>query len=404
MIYKKSYYPWVIASMSMFIVTISNGLINSGLTVFDESLLNEFGWKISELKLRDSITFLGTSVLVLGAGWLVDRIGFKLLLMFGMLLLSICYYSYSYVDSLSDIYLLHVGFTLVACSAGNLTAIVASANWVKKRKGLAIGMAIAGTSVGGILIPPMANYLNQNYGWRTSMQIEAIIPLVMFVLIFLFVRNKTKNSVEVENDPELMKGISFNKVIKSPIFYLIACSAACTYFAILALFSHIFLYMRSLNYEPQTSALAISTLALAALAGKILSGYLSDSVDTYKLFKAQMAMMLIGLLGISFLPIAIWLFLLVAGFCWGSLHTLYNYILITLFGLKDAGKINGAISLVEAIGGGLGIYLVGYIYDTFDGYSDAWLCVVVVMSIGVILSWSVKVSDRDQAQLVTNKR
>jgi predicted MFS family arabinose efflux permease len=229
----------------------------------------------------------------------------------------------------------------------------------------------------------MANYLNQNYGWRTSMQIEAIIPLVMFVLIFLFVRNKTKNSVEVENDPELMKGISFNKVIKSPIFYLIACSAACTYFAILALFSHIFLYMRSLNYEPQTSAVAI---------------------NTYKLFKAQMAMMLIGLLGISFLPIAIWLFLLVAGFCWGSLHTLYNYILITLFGLKDAGKINGAISLVEAIGGGLGIYLVGYIYDTFDGYSDAWLCVVVVMSIGVILSWSVKVSDRDQAQLVTNKR
>ena len=65
-------YPWLVAVLAMLVVLTSNAMTNAGLTVFDESLLEELGCTVAELKVRDSITFLAASLLVLFAGWLVD--------------------------------------------------------------------------------------------------------------------------------------------------------------------------------------------------------------------------------------------------------------------------------------------------------------------------------------------
>jgi len=96
--------------------------------------------------------------------------------------------------------------------------------------------------------------------------------------------------------------------------------------------------------------------------------------------------MLGGLLGVTIAPGLIWLSLVVTGLGWGSLHTLYNYILITLFGLRDAGKINGSVSLAEAAGGGLGILLTGIVHDLAGGYTGAFGVVCGVMLIAAILT------------------
>ena len=64
----KRYYPWLMALLGMTVLLVSNGLVVTGLTVFDESLLKEFGWSRGQLKLRDLIT------LVL-AGWMAPFLG-----------------------------------------------------------------------------------------------------------------------------------------------------------------------------------------------------------------------------------------------------------------------------------------------------------------------------------------
>ncbi len=387
LIYQARWYPWLVVMLCMLIVTTSNGLMNIGITVFDESILREFGWSIGEFKIRDSITFLGTALFVLAAGWMVDRYGPKPLLLTGMLLLSIAYYSYSYVESLSQIYALHLVFALAAACAGNMAAIVTAASWTQNRQGLAIGITIAGTSVGGILLPPLANFLNQHLGWRTSMQVESLLPILMFIAILLLLRNRRKKDApRASASDKTRQGIPFAQVLRSPAFYLIAAAGTCTYYAILALFSHLFLFMRSLDYPPDQASLGLSTLASAALFGKIIAGWLSDRINPYWLFRVQMVLMLVGLAGVSQWPEQIWLFLLITGLGWGSLHTLYNYLLINLFGLRDAGKINGSVSLAEAVGGGTGIYVTGVLHDAYGGYSSAFLGVVGVMAAGVLLA------------------
>lgn len=398
MLYKrisdKNWYPWLVTLLCMLTVVASNGLVNSGLTVFDESLLQEFSWSVSELKTRDFLSFACGSVFVLATGYIVDRYGPKSMLLLGMALLTLGYFFYGNIETLTQLYTTHIVFGMVIACAGNMTAIVTAASWVKKRRGLAVGMVIAGTSVGGMIIPPLANYLNQQIGWRLSMQWEALYPLLMLILIFLFIKNpksdkKNKEKGHKENK-ELKAGMRFAEVLRQPSFYLVTVAGAFTFFSILSLFQHMFLYMRSLEFSPAHASLALSLMSLAALFGKILAGFASDHVSPYKLFRFQMVLMLVGVVGVGQLSGFIWVFLVFTGFGWGGLHTLYNYILITLFGLRDAGKINSVVSFAEAAGGSLGILFTGYLYDYFGNYPDALLVAAALMVIATACIFAVK--------------
>ena len=397
LLHQERWYPWLVVTLCMLIVATSYGLMNTGISVFDEAILNEFGWSISEFKMRKLITYLGAALLLPATGWLGDRYGFKPLLLAGMLLLSIAYYCYGYVENLLQIYALHLLLAFAAACAGSMAAIVTAATWVQNRQGLAVGITIAGTSVGGIVLPPFANFLNQHLGWRAAMQVETLLPILMFVVVLLLVRNRRKYTALTQVRDKSQQGTPFKQVLQNRKFYLIAIAGACTYYAILALFAHLFLFMRSLDYSPEQASLGLSALATAALLGKILAGWLSDRINPYRLFRTQMLLMLLGLVGISQWPEQIWLFLLITGLSWGSLLTLYNYLLINLFGLRDAGEINGSVSLAEAVGGGIGIYMTGLLYDIYGGYAPAFLGVVGVMAAGVLLASFLRPSTHGRA-------
>jgi predicted MFS family arabinose efflux permease len=382
----QKYYPWLVAILAMLIVTTTNGLINSGITVYDESLIKEFGWTIGQLKTRDSISFFAGSLSVLAAGWAIDRYGFKPLLLVGMFLLCLGYFFYGRIHSLAAIYSLHLVFALVIACAGIMTAMITAVSWVKEKRGFAVGMTIAGTSLGGILIPPFANWLNQHYGWRTGMQIEALLPAIVFLLIALLIQNKTKKSdATAQNTVAEESGISYRMALKTLAFYQVALAGALTYYAILSLFSHLFLYMRGAGFSPKEASIGISSLAMAGFAGKLFFGWIADRINPFILLRILMFVMFLGLTGICFLPKQVWVFLIVTGFGWGGLHTLYNFILLTLFGLKEAGKINGSISLAEAMGGGLGIYLTGKVYDISGSYQAPFLLILCLMLLATVV-------------------
>ena len=394
-------YSWLVAILALFVVTLSNGMTNAGLTVFDESLLEELGCTIGQLKIRDSITFLGGSLLVLGSGWLVDRFGFKPFLLIGLALLSVSYLLYSFAESLTQLYLLHVVFASVLALAGIMTSIVTAATWMPQRRGLAIGITIAGSSVGGMLLPPLANALITRYGWRDAMRLECLAPLVLLIVLLVVLRNRPSMESGVDDDAAAAatgaaEGMSYAEVLRRPQFYQVALAGSLTYYAVLSLFSHLFLYMRSLDFEPSRASLALSTLALSGLVGKLGSGWISDRIDPYRLLRLQMFIMFAGLVGITLVPSLIWPLLVLTGFAWGNLHTLYNYILITLFGLREAGKITGSVSVANAAGGGFGILPTGLAYDALGGYAGAFAIVCAVMFVAALLTLPLRPPVNDQ--------
>lgn len=377
----------------MLAVASTNTMINAGLTVYDEALLTDFGWSLGELKLRDTINFLGASMLVVGVGILIDRVGYKPPLMFGLLLLAGVYFFYSFISSLSHIYILHGLLAMVLASAGNMVGIIAAVSLMPSRRGLAVGITLAGSSIGGIFIPPLATWLIQSNGWREAMRIEAIIPLLILVLITLLLHNRIAGKDKKES-LEHADGVEYQVAIRTPQFVCIAIAAGLSFFCVVAVVSHLFLYMRSLNFSMHAAGLAISLYSFVGLAGKLFTGWLCDQRSPFMLLRANMVLMLAGLLGMFYMPVYIWIFVGLTALGWGGLHTLFNFVLLELFGMRAAGKINSTVSVVQSAGAGFGAAVTGWMYDLRGDYSLAFIMISTMMLAVCLLSIGIRPLNR----------
>jgi cyanate permease len=108
--------------------------------------------------------------------------------------------------------------------------------------------------------------------------------------------------------------------------------------------------------------------------------------------------MLLGVLGLRTMQPG-WLLpsVIVIAVGWGGLFTLYNMLAVSNFGLREIGRINGLISLLEAIGAGLGSFVTGRLFDQTGSYQLAFTVLAVMVFIAVIMSRFVRSEVDEQA-------
>jgi len=390
--------PWLIAFIGLFILMITNGLTATAISVFDESLIDEFGWSRGELKFRDFLNFAVVALFAPLGGLMLDRFGARRLLMLGCVVLASAYFAYSRLEGLMQMYAIHVAFALTLLTSGTMVVIVLVSSWFVEKRGLAIGIALLGTSAGSFVLPPLNAELIARIGWRQTFALEALFPLVVLVVVVLFVRNSPahygRTALGVQQgaaDPRTI-GLDFGQAIRTRSFWAIGISGFLIYYSILALFSHMFLHMRDLGYEPRVAALALSVLSLVAMVSKLGSGWLADRIDRHKVFMGCLAIMLAGVACLATLKAGAWVWtavvLVAAG--WGGLFTLYNMLTVNNFGLKAIGKINGSVSSMESFGGGLGIWLTGKLFDDFGSYQVPFLVLLGCVAAGLLIGTQIR--------------
>lgn len=253
-------FPWFLAVVCTAVLLVSNGLTATALSVYDESILREFGWSRGELKFRDLIGF-----------WLIAAFA-------------------------------PVGGLLCAST---LTCIIQISNWFDARRGLAIGIALVGTSLGSIVLSPVNAVLIGRYGWRQTFLIEAALPLVLMALVLLVVKNSPREvgttavGVDTGSGRDLrLEGLTLREALGTRTFWAIGISGMLTYYSILALYSHLFLHLRGLGFDPVEAGFALSLLGLCALSGKLLNGALADRFDRRLVFVGSLLVMPAGLAGL----------------------------------------------------------------------------------------------------------
>lgn len=380
-----------VAILGTVVLICTNGLTFSGITVFDEAILNEFGWTKSELKFRDFVNLVCAAVIMPFVGIIIDRYGVKRTMVIGLLMIAGLYYTYAYIQAAWQMYAIHFGFAIAVSGAGTLAVIIMVSQRVKERRGMAIGIALAGTSAGGIIIPPIGTRLLEAYGWRTSFQIEAMIPLIVMVIILLFLTSMKYNTASAKEQDTGLNELKFKEAIHTPVFWAICFAGVFCFYSIMGIIGNLFLYLRELGFSVTAASNAFSLFFLIILSAKLASGWVTDYINQYVLFKIQLSLMLIGTIGVAMNTAAfVWPSLIAIGLGWGGLYTLFNYIIITTFGVKSAGKIGGVISTFESIGAGLGVWLTGLISDRTGSYSMSFWLVVVLLLIALAISFLIK--------------
>lgn len=180
--------PWAVAFSALLMLMISNGLVVTGITAFDEALLKEFGWSRGALKFRDLLTLLLAGAFAPFIGILIDRFGVRPLMIAGSLLLALGYLAYASIQHIGHVYLIHLLFGVVLTACGLNIAVIWVSQWFVRHRGTAIGLALVGTSLGGMFFPPVIVALTQALGWRASFAWLALSPLLILLLALLLGR------------------------------------------------------------------------------------------------------------------------------------------------------------------------------------------------------------------------
>jgi sugar phosphate permease len=391
-------YPWLIALAGMLTLFMSNGLTATGLSVFDPSLLDEYGWARADLKFRDALTFWIAALLAPLVGTILDRINPKYLLIVGMACLTVGLLGYAALpadpeDALLALYAMHVLFALAIATAGGAVIIVLVSSWFVRHRGLALGIALVGTSLGSALLPALNAELIVGRGWREAFQVNAGLPLVMMILIALGVRGMPRHAGVTavgQHDASAdlrAHGLTFREALRTRTFYAIAVSGFLTYYAIFGFLQHLVLHLnRGLGYSLAEAARMFMLFSVLAMVAKAASGALADRIDRHRVFLASLGLMFLGLLALAshrkeLLPIAVALI----GLGWGGAFTLYSMLAVTNFGLREIGRINGTIVLCESIGVGLGSWVTGRLYDAHGDYGIAFASLAAMVGLGLVL-------------------
>ena len=273
----KKYFPWLMAIMAALTLMVSNGMTITGLSVFDESLLGEFGWGRGELKFGGLITLVVTGFLAPFAGILLDKFGVRICMIAGWVLLTIAYGLYSQITSLMDMYMVHIIFSVLLVFCGLNPAVMLVSRWFVAKRGTAIGIALVGSSLGGAFFPQISRRLIESNGWRETFQIEMIVPVILLLLTIFVIRNKPADmsmepvggAEQSSNDSEpQLSGMEYRDAIRTKSFWALALVAMFTFYSVLGISAHLFLYMRDLEFTPAVAANSISTFFLCALVGK----------------------------------------------------------------------------------------------------------------------------------------
>ncbi len=460
-------YPWFVAFTGMLALFVSNGLTATGITIFDPSLLDEFGWSRGLFKVRDLLN-LGVAALIAPfAGIVIDRVNPKYLMMIGSALLTLGYLGYSVIlngaaaplsiaiaavtcgglgvalyialsrleslttavaaglavaaaaaglaaylllwsgTALAQMYMIHLLFALVLSTAGSMVVIFLISSWFVRHRGLAIGIALVGTSLGSAILPRYNPGLIESFGWRQAYVYNSLIPVVLFLLVLLFIKGTPRQAGTTalgQSDAigDLKQhGLTYQEATRTRTFWMIAVSGFLTYYAIFGFVQHAVLHAnKSLGMTLKEAGAVLFWFSLVAMASKLISGAIADVIDRHKVFTACFAIMLVGLIGLASMradllyPSAITIAL-----GWGGLFTLYNMLAVSNFGLREIGRINGTISMLESIGAGLGSVVTGLLFDQFGSYRVPFSAVAVMVAIALVLSTQIR-SEVDERALM----
>ncbi|GIS41162.1 MAG: hypothetical protein Ct9H90mP13_10080 [Pseudomonadota bacterium] len=121
-----------------------------------------------KLKFRESIMIWSAAGFGFLSGTFADKFGVKPIMLTGLLLFSLLYFIFVDVETLTDIYLIYLGFGPCLIFVGSLTNVILISKWFTKNRALGLGIMAAGSSIGSAFLTPFYAWQIELYGLEIS--------------------------------------------------------------------------------------------------------------------------------------------------------------------------------------------------------------------------------------------
>ncbi|MEQ2528392.1 MFS transporter [Bacillaceae bacterium CLA-AA-H227] len=392
---RKLHYSWIILFLTFFSIIVA-GIVRSSSGVFVIPFEEEFHWDRS----MTSFAF-GLSLFIYGfsgpfMGAIVQSVGIKkmMLISMGTLMISLILTLF-----MSEPWHLVLVWGVLNGLGASLFLTVLSpliANtWFVKSRGLAIGILTASTATGQLLLLPLLAYVIENSNWKNAIVIILILSMLMFLLIWSFMKDSPKKiginpygseeEIALES-PNKLKINPFKTAIdtlfyafKHKEFWLLAGSFFICGLSTNGLIgTHFVALCVSFGIVAVTAASFLSIMGVFDLVGTTASGWLSDRIDNRWLLFWYYALRGLSLL---LLPYALqqgsltllMIFTVFYGLDWIATVPPTINIARNVFGLEKSVIIYGWIFAAHQVGAAVAAYGGGVIFERYDTYTYAFV-------------------------------
>ncbi len=392
----KPFYGYVVV-LATFCIMVMTGGISIAFGVFFKPMLTEFGWTRAVLSGAVSLRIFLITLLGIAGGRLTDKFGPRPVITVCGLFLGLGFFLMSRISTIWQLYLVFGVITGVGMSGLFVPTISTVSRWFVKRRGMITGIVLSGSSLGMMIMPPLATWLITTYGWRTAYTIVGLIAMIVIISATQFVKRDPtqvgqlpdgENEVKAESLDLPARSLSLREAIHTRQFWVLCIVFGSLWFSSMAIWVHIVIHAIDLGIPAASAANILAIMGGAGIAGRILIGSATDRIG-YK------PALLIGftLVSASFLWLlvakelwALYLFAAISGFGFSGLLVLEAPLTVRLFGLGSLGVIFGSVEFVSTILAIPSPIVAGYIFDIKDSYQLAFLICAGVSIIGLMLS------------------
>ena len=400
----KKYHSFVIILLMFLAILVHSGAAFYVFGILYLPLMDEFGWNRASISIAMTIYLLtiGFSSPIIGK--LTDIIGAKRVILSGVFIAGLALFFLGRISSLWQFYLLYFIMGLGFSGCGFIPISTVISKWFIKRRGLAIGLTMAGVSVGAFAITLISQYFLTELGWRSTYSFLAIISWVLVIpLNLIFLKNTpqeigllpdkgnstinnpsySNNQNEIENAE---KEWTLNMTLKNPAFWHIGIAFFLIFLSIGSVLQHQVNYLLDMGISKMIAATALGITGGIGGVGKIYFGYLADKKSPRIICTFSFSLQALGILILVFTQTMthVWIFVIVFGFAMGGQIALQALVVGEFFGLASYGTILGVISLISATGTALGPFIAGLLYTLFNTYFWTFLGCVLASLLALI--------------------
>jgi OFA family oxalate/formate antiporter-like MFS transporter len=299
---------------------------------------------------------------------------------------ALFFFSGNYIASLShgDFWLILLGiglFSGIGTGLGYYISLTIPVKWFPEKQGMITGVVAAGFGLGAIVLSYLTEYLLAS--GKTIDELFLTIGISYGLLIFIFSHTLFVPSIDTttSNQPAL-------NTIKDKNFRMLFVGILLGTFSGLLVVGNLKLIGYEYNIHNHFVILGISIFALFNFLGRIVWGFMSDSIQASLCVFFSLSLQGLGMLSLVLFELNMYTYIALyaaIGFGFGGNFVLFAKETSNVFGIDNLGKIYPYVFLGYALAGIMGPFTGGSLFDTFQNFTITIILASVISLFGGFL-------------------